>query len=142
MKTLLTALCLTLTLVPTAFANAGTLSGLEALELANILIKAGVQSQSSQSGAIINAGPVHCVGRNFQDMCMVDTIRKNGDVLRFEGNAASRAWSLLKKAGLDNTISGVADGTVGDSVIIASSVVCQTEPDSHDLICLIQPDKN
>jgi hypothetical protein len=140
MKSLALMILWTVTTLFTAQSYANTLSSQDSSQLAMILANAGVKPHQANNGSVVilDAGAITCVGRNFQNMCMLPVLHQNNDILRFTGDAAAATWSLLKKAGVKNTISDVSDGSFGDSVISSDHVICQTPSNSHMMSCSVE----
>ena len=124
-----------------AFAADHVLNGVDADDMASILRASGMPDIRDVTIEFISAQNPECVGANYVDQCEATPAdsRPAANPRAIVSESAGKFWSLLKKAGFENQISQISDGTAGKTVISASRIDCSlTSYDYTKDQCVLQ----
>ena len=112
-----------------SFAADHAVGGQDAKLCAQILVQAGIKPILNPPLRFVEAFDVFCEGRDFQNTCYASLQDVDPAVSRveFSGPVAGTFWSLLRKAGLKNTIDQTSNGSPGASLISAGTVRCELD---------------
>lgn len=109
------------------------LNGSDAVDMARVLTSSGIGNISDVTLEFVSAQNLFCEGQDFVDQCQATFADAHpaANSSSIVPSSAQEFWSLLKKAGFEDRISQVADGTSGKTVISASRVDCELHSDDE-----------